>query len=41
MADTTDTAGDGDTVTEVTEPESTAVEAAGTQLPHHSFFTRL
>ncbi|HEY5152139.1 MAG TPA: protein translocase subunit SecF [Mycobacterium sp.] len=41
MADTTDTAGNGDTVTEVTEPESTAVEAAGTQLPHHSFFTRL
>jgi len=41
MADTTDTAGDGDTVTEVTEPESTAVEAADTQLPHHSFFTRL
>ena len=41
MADTTDTAGDGDTVTEVTEPESTADEAADTQLPHHSFFTRL
>ena len=41
MADTTDTSGDGGTVTEVTEPESTAVEAADTQLPHHSFFTRL
>ncbi len=34
----------GDTVTavtEVTEPESTAVEAADTQLPRHNFFTRL
>jgi preprotein translocase subunit SecF len=41
MADTTDTSGDGDTVIEVTEPESIAVEAAETQLPHHSFFTRL
>ena len=41
MADTTDTSGDGGVVTEVTEPESTAVEAADTRLPHHSFFTRL
>jgi preprotein translocase subunit SecF len=37
----TDASGNGDTVTEVTEPESTAVEAADTRLPHHSFFTRL
>jgi len=41
MADMTDASGNGDTVTEVTEPESTAVEAADTQLPHHNFFTRL
>jgi preprotein translocase subunit SecF len=31
----------GDTVTEASEPESTAVEAPETQLPHHTFFTRL
>lgn len=41
MADTTDTAGTGDTVTEATELEPTAVEAADTQLPRHNFFTRL
>jgi preprotein translocase subunit SecF len=31
----------GDTVTEASEPESTAVEARETQLPHRTFFTRL
>ena len=41
MADTTDTAGTGDTVTEATELEPTAVEVADTQLPRHNFFTRL
>ncbi len=30
-----------DTVTEATEPESTAVESVETQLPHHNFFVRL
>lgn len=39
--DTTDITEDGDTVTEATEPESTAVEAVESQLPRHSFFTRL
>ncbi|MFN8031819.1 MAG: protein translocase subunit SecF [Mycobacterium sp.] len=32
---------DTDTVTEATEPASTAVEAVDTALPHHNFFVRL